>query len=288
MSFQYESGHEAIDFRAGSVSGREALNSYLIYFSVPYDLKAWRDCYGTIKNTFRDFRARVELGQESVRIGSAMPEFPQVLTANEFGESGVLGFELLLSATKIEKIEEFREGDGIEIKLRITGERVGQQYTVQHDDVLFRINQSQWVDVLKQMNFGTYLLCEVPIELGTDEQLRDVWLAMEKARSLLYNGHFDNAVMECRKALETTIKRVGLVEELSRIITKSRQGHRKLSKRERILYLYEAARRAMHLAAHPDENDEVVTFSRREALLIFSLTAGAIAEITGTGDAWQS
>ena len=43
-----------------------------------------------------------------------------------------------------------------------------------------------------------------------------------------------------------------------------------MSKRERLLNLVNAANHATQLGAHPDDNNEVVDYSRRETLLVFS------------------
>ena len=56
------------------------------------------------------------------------------------------------------------------------------------------------VSVLKQMNFGNNLLCESLVELGEDEDLRDVPVSMTRARELLHSGHYC-IVVECRKAV---------------------------------------------------------------------------------------
>lgn len=280
MGFQHESGHEAIRFNAEGVSGAAALGSYLLRFSVSFTLAAWKTEFGSVESTFHNFHARAELEPDRLRLGCPRAEVPLVITAHEHQQSGTLAFELQVPASIVEKIEQFRAGGGLDVKMHISGERMGLRHATEYDDVYYRISQSQWIDVLRQMNFGDYLLCELPIELGDDGELRDVWAFMTEARELIYNGHYSSAVLECRKAFETTVKHFNLEASLSRAAVMNRESHRSMPKRERFLNLYDAAKRATNLSAHPDANNEVVDYSRREALLVFAVVAAAIAEIS--------
>lgn len=75
----------------------------------------------------------------------------------------------------------------------------------------------------------------------------------------------------------------GIVLEIVRASAEESRGNSAaktaMSKRERILSLANSANQVMHLAAHPDNNNDVVDFTRREALLILAITASAIAEV---------
>lgn len=282
MGFQHENGHEAIRFDAAGVSGAPAVDGYLLRFSVSYRVTAWQKRFGERPRTFHNFHARADLGADRVRLGNPKAERPMVITPHENEQSSTLMFELLLPASTIEKIEALRAGEGFEVRLLLSGERVGAEYGPEYDDVLFRIDQSQWIDVLKQMNFGNYLLCEIPIELGEDEELRDVWASMTLARELLYKGHYSSVVAECRKALETALVHFEAKKDVQAAAAKYREGssaRMSMSKRERLLNLVHATNHATQLAAHPDDNNEVVDYSRREALLVFSVVATAITEL---------
>ena len=52
-----------------------------------------------------------------------------------------------------------------------------------------------------------------------------------------------------------------------------------MSKRKRLLNLVNAANHATQLGGHPDDNNEVVDYSRRKVLLVFSVVARAITEL---------
>ena len=88
--------------------------------------------------------------------------------------------------------------------------------------------------------------------------------------------------MECRKALETALVHFEIKKEVRAAADKyleSGSTRKSMSKRERLLNLINAANHVTHLGAHPDGNNEVVDYSRREALLVFTVTATAITEL---------
>lgn len=280
MSFNHERGHTAIRFEAAGVSGAPAIDGYLLRLSVAYQVPSWRDEFGDAPRSFHNFQARAELGPGRSPLGRTVAEVPLIITPHDHAQNGALMFELLLPASTVEKIETHRAGGDLEIFMRLAGERNGGTYP-ESEDVLFRIGQSQWVTVLEQMGFGAYLLCEIPVELGDDEGLKDVWAGISRAQELLHSGHYRNAVVECRNALETTLKRFDADRAVKSAADKGRgksAERRSMSKRERVLSLVDAATQVMHLAAHPDINNDFVDFSRREALLILSVTATAISE----------
>jgi hypothetical protein len=281
LGIQHENGVEAIRLRPQSIGGLRTADGYLLRLPVEYSLNAWQEKYGSKPSVFHLFSSRVELGQNRLRIGRAEAEFPVILTAHEFDQSSLLSFELELSASSIERIEEIRSGGDIELVMRINCERIGDSRTVQHDDVTFRVDQSRWIGVLGQMEYGTYLLCEIPIPLGEDAKRQNAWQTMVNARELQYAGHFSNSVVECRKALEMVANQYDVdFDGPSGKYRGNRDDRMAMTKRERILNLYSAANHATQFGAHPNVESQTVDYSRREALLIFAVVASAISEIS--------
>ena len=222
------------------------------------------------------------LGKNRVHLGIPTTENPVILEFHEFEQSRTEIFDLMVPASTIEKIEEAREGGGFELTMRISSERVGEQRLIEVEDVLFHISQSQWIDVMKQLNYGTHLLCELPVEVGCNGELREVWKTMIRARELLYTGHYNSVVMECRKALEAAVARFELGEQIEAAAKKIRKDHcerMSMSKRERFWNLIHATTHTTHLGVHPDSENEIVDYSRQEALLIFSVVAAGIAHM---------
>ena len=283
MGFQHENGHEAIRFSAGGVSGVAAVDGYLLRFTVSYYMAPWKEEFGAAPRTFHNFRGRADLGPNRVHLG-----FPQAEAAPSHHAPRISAnyFDDVRPATTRQHDREDRRasaGGGFELRLRLSGERVGKEQGTEHDEVLFRFSQSDWVHVLGQMNYGNYLLCEIPIGIGQDDELREVWAAMTLARKLLYTGNFSSTVVESRKALETALKRFDLdgdVRSASQKYRGTAEDRTSMSKRERLLNLVNAAKHVTQLGAHPDTRHRVIDYSRREALLVFSVVAAAIAEMS--------
>ena len=282
MSFDHENGYDAIKFTANGVSGQRALDGYLLRFSVGYELPPWREEWGPTPSVFRNFRAWAEVGPNRLRAGHPKAENALVLFSHDHPQSAAILFDLLLPTSAIEKLEEMRGGGDLEIVLRLNAERKCQNHATVHADIRYQIGQSQWVRVLKQMEFGAYLLCEIPIELGDNSELREVWTAMTHARELLYGGHYSHVVVECRKALDAATSHLQMDEDIQLAAQKSRgnrDSREAMSKRERVINLVAAAKHVTQLGAHPDPHNQIVDYSRREALLILSVVAAAIAEM---------
>ena len=282
MGFKHEGGYDAVRIRAENLSGAPAVDGYLLRFSVSFSLTAWQSRFGPNPSEFRDIRARLMLGENRVHLGSPTTENPVILEFHEFEQTRPVIFDLMVPASTIEKIEEERKGRGIDLTMRISSERVGEQRLAEAEDVHFRINQSHWIDVMKQMKYGSHLLCELPVEVGCNGELREVWKSMNLARDLLYTGHYNSAVMECRKALETAVARFELGDQIQ-AAGKRFRGDRceriSMSKRERLWNLINATTHATQLGGHPDSENEIVDYSRQEALLIFSVVAAGIAHM---------
>lgn len=282
MGIKHESGHEAIRLSASGVSGARAVDGYLLRFSITYQLSAWQSKFGSTRSTFRAFRARIDAGDNRLRLGRADAEYPQILTPYEFDQSSSVMFELLVPPSTIEAIEKLRAGQGFEVSAQIACERVGERLATEHDDVLFRINQSQWVEVLKQMDYCVSMLVEIPVVPDDNGDLSDVRIALNSAGQLLHTGHYSSAVTECRKALETMLSHAGRTDLVGSAVRQYGEGHKSrqaMSKRERLNYLINAARHATHLGAHPDASNRTVDYSREEALMIYCTVASAINHV---------
>ena len=178
----------------------------------------------------------------------------------------------------MERLEEIRSGGKLEFLLRLAAERIGQNgLAVVDANIRVPVPESDWLQVLQQMHSGDYLICDIPIEYGSNESLREAFAALDKARDLLYQGHYKNVVAECRTAIEATIKAFKLQKALSAAVKEKQNAHRDMLKDSRILNLYDAVRHVTHLSVHIDAANQYVDFSRREAVLIYSATAACIA-----------
>lgn len=280
MSFNHENGYEAVKFEAGPVSGMPAVSGYLLRFTVEYSAPPWNPKWGDIAPTFRNVVGKVEVGGKRIRLGTATPEMPLVVCPHEYPQNSAILFELLLSTPQVEGLERLRAGGPLDFALQLSGERsVGYTHTREDTVVHFLVEQSKWIEVLRQMGYGVFLLCEIPIELGKDGKFREAWTALARARKLAYSGDFNNVVAACRIALEAAFKTAGLTERVRSAAKKRSDDPMAMTKRERLLDLVGVVRHACQLSVHVDDAIQVVEYSRDEALLIYGATAASISDI---------
>lgn len=97
-----------------------------------------------------------------------------------------------LTPDQIEALEEYRAGAGLNFSLNIMAltERQGHVDTKQ-DQIVFPVNQSAWLDILKQIGYGDFLLFEIPaLPVATTET--DYLVRLKEARQHLWLGQYDN------------------------------------------------------------------------------------------------
>lgn len=280
MDFQHYNGYDAVVFTSEGVSGIPAIAGHLLRFSVHYEATPWNLEWDGSPTVFRGVRAKIDLGPERVRLGVVEPERPLIISHDKYPQASTLLFEIFLTTWQIERLESIRQGNGLEFLLRLSGERIAKDGHMTVDaDLRINVSQSDWIAVLRAMEFGDYLLCEIPIEFGENVGLREAWAALDNARRLLYQGHYKNVVAECRTALEATLKELKPEKRVVAAVKQKNQTHLEMRKEDRILNLCDAVRHVAQLGVHIDATKQYVDFSRREAILIYSATAATIANL---------
>ena len=138
------------------------------------------------------------------------------------------------------------------------------------------VNQKMWIDVLKQMEYGQFMLFEIPVPSPeASKELGQALTYLEKAREHFWRGHYDEAVANCRKTLEELTNGLGDKTELE----KSKQSYLNRELREgmsiesRFLFLREVARHITHPAAHAGQSTNGPAFDRKDATFVISATA---------------
>lgn len=272
MSFTASNGKILIKFRPENLSGMECVSGYLLSFQMQYTVPRWED---ESEVFVRNIRTRIFVNEKL--LGWATPE--TLSTYKPYKKHDVTGtfcFELFVTSQTIEAIEKIRQGGGLKFKLEIKGEcRDKDNYSMQcQQDVLLDINQKAWIDLLKQIKYSEHLLFEMPVSLNPTEQETEVFTAVRKANEQLQYGHYDEVVLNCRKALEAILK-----DTEQKALRKKYADHKKeMSKQERLSNVYGALYHLSHLSAHIVEEDNHAHFSREEARMILGTTYAAISQ----------
>lgn len=272
MSFTAGGGKILIKFDVDGISGIECVSGYMLRFHTSYRVPSRDDEPDMLG---RNIRAKVFVGTKL--LGWAHPESSTTFKPNDkYDATGTFCFELFVTAQTIEAIEQIRGGDGVSFKLEIRGEcRDSHNYSMQgQDNVALNVNQKDWIDLLKQIKYGEYILFEMPVSLNPDEHESFALAALKRAKEQFYYGHYDEVISNCRKILELVLKDIdnkGLRDKFA--------GNKKsMSKKERVINIYAALHHLSHLATHLSEEEGYVHFSRQEAVMILGMTGAALSQ----------
>ncbi len=189
---------------------------------------------------------------------------------------------------QIEALEESRNGEGgLDFTLSVAALTEYKGNIDQaNESVLFSINQSDWLSVLTRIGYGDYLLFEIPSPPSAGPDTANL-VRLREARQHIWLGQYDNAVTACRNALACHLEAKGLAEMIT---TSERnfcgkkneepaegEGARNaMSKNDRFLFLYRAAKHLTDAPAHP-EGRPPQPFTRSQAISVLSVVAALLS-----------
>jgi|SRR5579884_1813760 len=142
---------------------------------------------------------------------------------------------------------------------------------------LLSINQSDWIDVLRDMGYKDILLVEIPLSVaqGTvvmTQEVNDLRLAQQE----MLAGRWRGAVAHCRDALELLIERnrngtIESIQEIAAVAFNLKPDAR--SKEQRLAVMGTDMYRLAHLSKHRKGSAQFTEWDRDDALAAISITA---------------
>jgi hypothetical protein len=289
MGINYES-RQIGNVRATHISGQEIIGASQLCFSLAWTLFPKRsDEVFTVFGTSIWVSVLLEGRSSPVMMGQALPETTWCEESRDGQpyESRVM-YRLCLSDDQLLALEEARRGHGLTFVLQVRGNSYGPHGVRSLDDSLqLPVNASDWSRVLKEANAAETLL--VGVQLPTSVSVPGTRAALElvsKANEHLTFGHYDAAVAECRRAIESLWKLGNLTEEAraarKRMATMNDQLT--MTKRDRELALGEALKNFCHVAHHVGDDATPEIFSRADAALLVAGTAGLVSALIASPD----
>ena len=280
MSISWNHGRVIADTRFVSVTGAQAADGFRLRLSTEFRVHAWRE--DSTVPVVRLAPAPITLvGEQEVLLGYAMPESTIPFSVTQHGSTGCHLHDLTLSPRAMEKIEAFRGGQGVVLRLKLQGDVwMGREAASLHDPVECRINQSDWLTALGQCGHGQYLLFEVPLLASKDPRAPSSARYLQQANDHFVKGHFDDTVAVCRKALESLVEATQSKDAQSAAVKIFKGGKGEdldLDQREQLIR--HMVMSYTHLAHHHEEGADVLRFDRSSAAMVLGLTASLIARI---------
>ena len=254
-------GTVVVDFKAGSVHGLPMLGAYLLRFFVNYSMPPWNKTY-----RFSNMRARISLANGLQILGFAYPEVPMVLTSHSHHQDATVSFDIALTANQLEALERIRLGKELTFVLDIQGEvTYNSERDSRNDRIQVLVNQKTWIDALKEMNFSSSILVELPLN-SQEVAASAAWKAVQKAKEHLYYGNYDEVVSVCRVALEGI---QASKEEVADSIKSFASDRRAMTKKQRSIYALASLEHYTHPAHHIEGME---SYNRNDAIFVLGAT----------------
>ncbi|MGE3333419.1 MAG: hypothetical protein AB7I36_07240 [Rhodospirillaceae bacterium] len=246
----------------------------------------------SLRNTKEDYEATAEIhgarvslkgiGGVAHLLGMARPETPFRIRLFEFSHSEQVVLSMSVSGQQIAAIEAMRNGGDLDFELIVTGNGSAEHGPCSvHDQWIFHISRSEWIEKLNKSGAINIELFEVPIPIGPKTpQARQIFEHVDKARRHLAEAGFSDCVAECRLAVqELGVEWTQEATWSDGVLKKMAVGDRGTSKKERELAVFASVRSYAHLPHHSASEGGTSDYTRADAIFVLSLTIALTARV---------
>jgi hypothetical protein len=284
MTINYES-LQIGDVRAEQVSAAPGLGASLLRFTMIWSMHPRQDQTYSVFGTYLRVLVGPEGTTESLYLGHALPE----LAWSDESRPGIpverpLMYLLTLHADQLLAVELLRGSRGLRFKIELRGNSYGPHGIRQIDASReITVTLSDWIRILRESSAKDILLVGVQIPRESEQpQVGAAFQYVRRAYDFLLRGENSAAVAECRRALESVWKSQGFEQsagDARKALSANMDARKSMGKRERQLALGEALRNFTHPAHHVQDDGRPEDFSRADAAMAVSVTAGLISAL---------
>ena len=190
-----------------------------------------------------------------------------------------------LDYRQLDEIEQKRRGGPLTFTVMVSGivqhgGKIGKLYPANHQ-LTYDVSASDWIRLLGQLNYGTYLNIEIPLTSpnGLTGDIANAAHALQDAQAAFRRGDYEEAVADCRPGLEA----LGHADQ-GRFSLKP--WDQNADKAERMHWLQVALLKLTHLAHHPNSSSaasadvpqERVRWGRTDAETVVAVLAALIRQ----------
>ena len=197
-----------------------------------------------------------------------------------------------LNSETLARIEEERAGTDltfrIESRVRLcavvqqgTEQLLGVPYETRFADGQYTIPQSDWIKILRGLNWSELDLLEIPsAAISASPNLARAYKRLEDGQNFYRRGDWEEAMSNCRKAFEALIKDTAGKDDLSQGLDAFTRLINQKDKAEQINALVKTFTQFLHLARH--EQHPAVPITRGDAQLAIQVTASTLGYIASS------
>lgn len=275
------------DIKHINLIGKEGLGIYQLILQMELLIKSQNEFEAVLRNLSAEIVVVSSEGKELL-LGVATPERPYLENTREKHDlQSISNLRLLLSHHQLELIEEIRKGNDFEIKSKIYCEFYSTYIDGRHDnnssgsvEIIRNVNQSEWISVLESMDYGKYLLLEIPFpELSNSKIPQNILNEITSAQEHFIKGHYEVTITKSRLSLEllsNLLNDSNLISKSFGLFKGSKSERESMSKEERFYAIRKAILHYNHLSVHSEEDGNVANFNRIEAQQILSMTISCL------------
>ncbi|MBU0622651.1 MAG: hypothetical protein KJ795_12500 [Gammaproteobacteria bacterium] len=187
-------------------------------------------------------------------------------------------FEIELDTARLEGIERIRLGGDLKFYLNVHGVINSVQWGAQQSNqviLCYPANQSAWIKILEQIDFRKTLLLELQLlPEGNNPVYANAVKHLQNAQTQMLQGHYRNAVSECRDVLESLSTILGDEKEQTPETLKSWfLDAQNMSKEQRIRLMRRAFKVLTNASKHADVNAASIEWGATDARTAINMTA---------------
>lgn len=194
-------------------------------------------------------------------------------TPRDYPETKMLYADL--DRPRVEALEAIRDGGALNVDVHVAGQVMSKQHglcSLRDASEKYLLNQSDWIEILRQMGYAETMLIEVPVTDGI-RKATEYLGAAQKAMGL---GHYRDAVGACRDVLDALSMAVGDGDERDPDFTPLFANTRNKDKQARLRVLRQALKILTHPARHVDEVTVLFDWNREDAVSAIAATAALL------------
>ncbi|WP_182508400.1 hypothetical protein [Ralstonia solanacearum] len=271
------------DARITNVSGVRGLGTGILRINVEFKQAPWTHEFQAAADILWSTLSLKSDTGNAGQLGHALPDQPVHLSPGPHGGAVYQTFAFPLSDAQLFAIEEARKGGGVELKLNLVGRGFSTQYGHQplSDDLVFRINLSDWARVLSELGHGTVIALGVHLpNVNESPVLRAAVKLLHDANRDLVNGEYDSTVSRCRLAIESAQAVLGDDAATKAAVLTYQKQKMSMSTLQREQMIREAVRHYAHPAHHVDDQGNTERYSRSDATFLLTMAAAVVTRAT--------
>lgn len=189
-------------------------------------------------------------------------------------------FVALLTKANLDQLELNRSASDLNLEIKLTGSIFSLDKTSTQNitaetvstEMTYQVPQSRWIEFLKVWKYAPTLNLEFILNFESPLLLKAGGFLLE-AQNFYLTRHSQQAIAECRKALDCVVESLGAGREsLSKLLENKHNN----GLRERILVSILAAKHICDPATHGGENASEHNWSQDDALYIIRMTAAVL------------